>query len=608
MVKVAAQTKPEPFPLERFKAFCSRLRVNTKDFGLVPLEFLGTQIYVMEEIAKGMSEGISTFVILKARQLGMSTFFIALDMFWAFEHAGLTGAFATHTEQSRDQFRNIIKVFHQFLPKGYKWDYDTENRSMMILKNGSMFVYLVAGVKEKSKGSLGRSGAFQFLHATEVAFWGSEEDLKELRATMSTHYPFRLQIYETTANGFNHFEEMWRRAKDSPTQRAIFVGWWRHDHYRFERGHSTYFAYMPEGIETPLHAVERRRKKAVFSQYGVEITDEQVAWYRWKLDDECDGDQSKMDEMFPWVEEDAFVATGSKFFTNESLTLAQRRARGLLFMPYRYKLTDRWIETGVSPTRDSRGELKIWEEADQSGHYVLGCDPAYGSSDEADRTCISVMRCYADRIIQVAEFCTPSVSTYQCAWVLAHLAGYFRGESGALVILEITGPGSAVWQELGRLRNELRTMTGAEDGTLRAVLSSMRFYLYSRVDSMGGSLAWQWKTTRENKQAMFSAFKDAIELNRCLISSMACLEEMKKVVWQDGTIEAEGRGKDDRVMASGLAHYAWMQRLRMKLAGRGLTWQRAQDDEAHPKADTARKLVLDYLRTANINIAERVKQ
>src|SRR5215471_5779537 len=121
-----------PFPLKRFLQFIKALKVNTKDFGLIPLKLLGTQLYVLEEICKGLDEGVTTFVILKARQLGMSTFFIALDLFWAFEHAGLLGAFVTHTDQSKAQFRNIIKVFFANLPKTHKVKFVTENRDLLI--------------------------------------------------------------------------------------------------------------------------------------------------------------------------------------------------------------------------------------------------------------------------------------------------------------------------------------------------------------------------------------------------------------------------------------------------------------------------------------------
>src|SRR3984885_5373470 len=59
-----------PFPTERFLKFLANLKVQSKDYGLVPFRLLGSQRYILEEIVEGLSRGITTFVILKARQLG----------------------------------------------------------------------------------------------------------------------------------------------------------------------------------------------------------------------------------------------------------------------------------------------------------------------------------------------------------------------------------------------------------------------------------------------------------------------------------------------------------------------------------------------------------
>src|SRR6516164_5316081 len=109
-----------PFPADRFIGFIKELKVITKDYGLVRFQLLGTQQYVLDEICEGLARGITTFVILKARQLGMSTVFIALDLLWAFQHAGLAGAVTTPTGASQDQSRNIIETFFNHLPNTHK--------------------------------------------------------------------------------------------------------------------------------------------------------------------------------------------------------------------------------------------------------------------------------------------------------------------------------------------------------------------------------------------------------------------------------------------------------------------------------------------------------
>lgn len=94
------------FDLKRFYRFCSQLRIESKEHGLVHMDkLLGSQTYVMDEIAKGLEDDVHFFVILKGRQMGISTISLALDLYWLFTHPGLQGTLTTHDEESRDMFQ-----------------------------------------------------------------------------------------------------------------------------------------------------------------------------------------------------------------------------------------------------------------------------------------------------------------------------------------------------------------------------------------------------------------------------------------------------------------------------------------------------------------------
>ena len=69
------------FDLKKFYHFCSQLQIETREQGLRRLDtLLGTQTYVMGEIGKGLEEGAHHYVILKGRQLGITTISLALDL------------------------------------------------------------------------------------------------------------------------------------------------------------------------------------------------------------------------------------------------------------------------------------------------------------------------------------------------------------------------------------------------------------------------------------------------------------------------------------------------------------------------------------------------
>jgi len=592
-----------PFPRERFLQFLSRLKVQSKDFGLIPFRLLGSQIYILDEICKALEKGITTFVILKSRQLGSTTFFLALDMFWGFEHSGLLGVLMTHKEEARDDFRAAVEVFFAETPKKFKIGYVRHNRNLLILRNASRFRYLVAGTAENNRGGLGRSVAANFVHSTETAFYGNAESLGEFRSQTSALYPHRLQIYESTANGFNHFHTMWEQTKDDPTKKAIFVGWWRDERNQFPVGHPFFDAYMPDGIQSALSPLERRRVRDVREQYGFEISLQQIAWYRWHLSSEKDGEQGMMDQEYPWTESDAFQATGSKFFTVEALTSVTREAKNHLFKGYRYRLGQRFEETRVAPFADVRAELRIWEEPSSYGYYVLGCDPAYGSSDEADRSAISVWRAYADCMVQVAEYCTPQPSTYQCAWVLAHLAGYY-GQTFLMPVLEITGPGQAVFDELQKVAAHCREIRVDQDEHgIKNILSNMRHFFYRRQDNPNsGEAVYHWKTTMELKRRMMNMMKNGIELNRMIPRSLPMCEEMRQIVNDEGDISAQGRSKDDRVMAAALAYQGWNNWVQPKVKALGLTLAESNKIEERGGTAPVDRLVTNFLKRVNIAV------
>ena len=142
------------FNLKQFYKFCSELKIETKEQGLRKMDtLLGTQTYVMDEIAKGLADDVHFFVILKGRQLGITTISLALDLYWHFLNPGLQGTLTTDTEENRDMFRSTLSMYMEGLPKEFRIPLLAHNRNQLSLKNRSRLFYQVAGLR--AKGSLG---------------------------------------------------------------------------------------------------------------------------------------------------------------------------------------------------------------------------------------------------------------------------------------------------------------------------------------------------------------------------------------------------------------------------------------------------------------------
>jgi len=582
------------FDKGQFLKFCSNLKIETKEQGLMRLDkLLGTQQYVIDEIIKGLEEDIHFFVILKGRQLGITTISLALDLYWHFLNPGLQGTLTTDTEDNRDMFRSTLSMYMDGLPKEWKIPAIAHNRNHLALKNRSRLFYQVAGLR--AKGSLGRGKAITYLHGTETSSWGDEEGLASLLASLAETNPMRLYMFESTARGFNIFHDMYVTAKRARTQKAIFCGWWRNELYSADPDGMVYKVYW----DGKLSSEEKIWTRDIKKLYGVEINSRQIAWWRWKM---LEGikDEALMYQEFPPTEDYAFVMTGSSFFSNSRCTDAMKAAKNTVPDCYRYSFGMNFIDTQVIKSNPAVATLRVWEEPIDTAYYVIGADPAYGSSDWADRFCIQVYRVYADGLEQVAEFATSELNTYQFAWIIAHIAGAYRNST---LNLEVNGPGQAVIQELRNLRRQAASIQGRQGKDLMNVLGAMQNYLWRRNDTLGGpSNSIGWVTTPATKERMLNYMKDYFEREMMTVRSTDTIEEMKAIVRDGGAIHAPGRGKDDRVIASALACAAFAEQVQPRLIAARITRDvsKVQEDKT-PEQVAMGRTVSTYLKKIGIH-------
>src|SRR5215469_1840875 len=570
--------------MECFLEFIGSMTIASKELDAVKpvplLDVLYTAQYrFLQEIAQGLTRGIRDFKVLKSRQLGISTISLALDVFWASVHDKLQGTIITDTDGNRDKFRILLEQYIDSLPRGLRVGIKRHNRNNLELMNGSVIDYLVAGTRGK-KGSLGTSRALNFVHATEIANWGSPEaDISNLKASLAQKHPHRLYIWESTARGFgNEWYDMVSGATlDNTTQKEFFLGWFLKEDYSFAPG-SAEFERWWNGAETEE---EQEIAALVRKESDWIITPAQWAWHRYMRTIEIP-DSDLMRQNYPSTAHEAFIMSGRSFFP------LRRVASNLRFVldqeiplkAYRYHIGARFDATElelVASTRDA--DLRIWEEPHPNGVYVMGVDTAYGREDK-DRHAIEVFRCYADRVVQVAEWATGIPETYQAAWVMAHLAGAYRN---VIINLEVSGPGFAVMDELRHLRQLLdnRMLPGVSGNAaeITDIFSAVRWFLYHRPDSMGSGYVYNWKTNQDNKLQIMNELRDTYAVNHLDLFSVPLLEEMERVVQEGSEIRAEGRAHDDRVFAAALAVHAWITWVRGGMIGTEQTYDRVSSEE-----------------------------
>lgn len=603
--------------MKLFEEFIVDLRIASKEAVSVDdrgirLELWESQRRFLDEIAAGLDAGVRVFFFLKSRQLGITTISLAIDVCWLAMHNNLMGALVTDDEKKRDLNRSIIVRYVNSFPEGYfggEFTITKNNRSFIEFSNGSRLDLLVAGTKNKGT-SWSEGAGYAFCHLTEVGSYGNFDGLDSLEESFAQENPNRLFIYESTAKGYNGWRARYKEAENDPfTKRASFIGWWAGDTNRIQKKDPRFEQYGTY----PPDADEREKMAAVAERFGHKVTMEELAWYRWK-----NGDAAKSGDMLdqnqPWLPEDAFVQTGFSFFQvrllNQNIqTIYEGDPEDYGYRGYAYDLGNDFFEVNLrqisDPAERRYVQLRVWEEPIEGARYVIGCDPAFGRTDHGDRHAIEVWRCFADKLVQVAEFATNEIEVKHCAWVLAHLAGTYRD---CIVNLELGGPGRSImheWDHIRGLMNSEFYQPKVSDRQWEDVLGTARWYLYHRPDAMGAGYAMNFETTWRTKQEIMHGMRGSYSTNELHVRSIPLLEEMCVVVQEGAEIGApESKSedcKDDRVFATALAIRAWTNWTRRSMVAEGETYDRVmarERGELTPVTEGLNRIVVNFFKTA----------
>ena len=129
-----------------------------------------------------------------------------------------------------------MKRFYDHLPEDLRPSVGASNAEELVFdKLDSGYLVSVAHIE-----GTGRSATAQLLHASEAAFWDNLPlQLASLLQTVPD-LPGTEVIIESTANGYNDFHTLWRKAEAGESEfLPVFLPWSLDDGYRRE---------LPEGF------------------------------------------------------------------------------------------------------------------------------------------------------------------------------------------------------------------------------------------------------------------------------------------------------------------------------------------------------------------------
>lgn len=600
-----------------FLEFIKYIKINSKElqsedkFGS-HFELWPSQNLALDLLVDGLEHDAHTFMVGKARQQGISTLFEVLTIFWLAIHPSMMGAYIIDKEKNLPAIRDKIKRYFESFPPGFfgkRFAIESNNKEMMLFSNGSRLDFLTAGVGKKET-NWGEGKGYTYCHATEVAKYGNPDGLASFRSTLSESHPDRLFIYESTSKGMNHWRDMWEEfGNDEFRKRRTFIGWWGNPYNIIARNKSSFPMFgsaEPDELEQEL--IDKVKK-----DYGFTIKREQLAWYR--QENKSSTSIQALHQNLPWTIEESFVASGYSFFNMGILQEHLDLCTPIPFKGYKYIIgNDFWsvvCEHIYEKKRIDEVTLRVWEEPDDDGTYVIGCDPAHGRDELNDRHAISVFRVFGDKMVQVAEYADNETGTRQAAWVLSHLAGAYKN---CLINVEAApGPGGVIMNELENLRERMRIdakfdVKEGRNASWEDFLSNARWYLYKKPDHFSPGFVKGWESNFKTKVQIMEQLRDKFATDCIIIRSALLIQEMMDVVRDGDSIGAPESAKDDRVIALALCNRAWIDSLMMSLLTQGDTydaWLRVQNGE---RVDKAVKFMDNIVRDFFKNAEERAEE
>lgn len=589
-----------------FREFLKYIRINSKEVPAVdslgaPLDLWPGQEIALQTVVKGMERGIHSFAFGKSRQVGISTLFECLDIFWLAIHPGMMGAYVIDKEKNLPAIRDKIKRYFNSFPAGFfgrAFKIENDNKEFMLFSNGSRLDFLTAGTGKKET-HWGEGKGYAFAHLTEVSKYGNVAGLESFRATLAESNPNRLYVYESQSNGFNHWRDMIEEFKrDSFRKRMNFIGFWGNPFNTMKRGSPAWDTF---GRAEP-DQVEQELIDKVKNDYGFTIKQEQLAW--WRQEHNSSTSLPSLYQTFPFTIEQSFVATGYSFFNMGILQQEKDRCHELEYTGYKYVMgNDFWSVECEQITDENRlGEvvLRVWEEPDDDATYVIGCDPAHGRDEANDRHAISVFRCFGDKMVQVAEYADNETGTRQAAWVLAHLAGAYKN---CVVNVEAApGPGGVIMNELENLRERMRIDERFDNAEKKIeswddFLSNARWYLYKKPDHFAPGFVKGWESNWKTKVQIMEQLRDKFVTECIIIRSVPLCDEMMDVVRDGDSIGAPESAKDDRVIALALCNRAWIDSLMMPLLAQGDVYEKYVKEKSGEPMDKKAKFMQNMVKT-----------
>jgi hypothetical protein len=386
------------------------LRVRSRTGKTIPLAANDAQKQYEED--RGQSN-----IILKARQMGMTTWVAGQFFMKTITHAGTLTVQVAHTQEAAESIFRIVHRFLRCLPpslcQGALKTSQVNARQIIFPGMDSEYRVETAGAP-----NAGRGLTITNLHCSEVARWPGDpaEILEGMRAGLS---PAGELVLESTPMGAaGCFWKEWREAKGTGIVQHFFP-WWMEK------------AYVSHAVEeNSLNDAERRLRREH------DLTLEQIG-YRRQIQERFRG---LARQEYAEDATECFLASGNCIFDTAAIDARLREV--------------------PAPVSERRDGLHVWLRPLKGKEYLVAVDPA-GGAEDGDYSVAEVIDMGTG--LQCAEL-QGRLTELDLAQEVTKLAHEYNH---ALLAVERNNHGSGVLAYLkGVCRYERLHATGGQEGWL----------------------------------------------------------------------------------------------------------------------------------------------
>lgn len=277
----------------------NRLTILDKRKQKIPLLLNPAQRYFLNLVHADLEAGKPMrYIVLKARQMGLSTLIEGLIFTFAFAWYNSSGVVISHDKDSAKKLLAMTQRYWQTYPwhSLYSTVYHSRNELSWRETESSIEV-----TTAKSANAT-RSSTFNLIHASEVAFWQNASDIMLGMEQTLPEIPHSFEALESTANGIgNYFYNQWKlaEAKDIDMTPVFFPWFWDP-------------TYRASYINLPHRRFKYDNEERILAKIGVD--DDQLLWRRWAIKNRAQNDIIKFHQEYP-----ACILTGTRVGTNRGI-------------------------------------------------------------------------------------------------------------------------------------------------------------------------------------------------------------------------------------------------------------------------------------------------